>query len=713
MVILKKWIIFLGLAFALQSVVAGCNKRDDEVVQDDKTQPVYGEVLKAISLINQLEENIQLGIFLDAARSNEKDQFMMLITEIKVALFRLKQDQSDQSAQANLIQAVRMLEEKHKIIDTDAPQYYALKGQLDVVAGLFQLPGSGGALAGGELYSSEFSKGFGDFGQFQVSGSAKWELKSFNENTYLAVSAFTSKKAAETWLLSPVFDFSEVSTPSLQIRQAIGFLNDWSSLTVLVSNNYTSGNPNEAEWETIEVEKKPDVSSRWEYETSEKIDLSGLVSNQTVIAFRYEATDASQPTWQIASFSLSGQTANEFNVTPLGLANEGGNPGSSSGNSGDNGVSGPLGVRASLVTDANVLFHDWFNREEDKMLNGYLTLSESGKNEWRAGSFQAGENLQTYLGMSGFRDDEDNVDWLISPEIDLTSAGEPFLQLVETINFIGDWSDLVIRISSDFSGDISSATWSDNILKRNDELPSSWTDYQSNALSLEDYKGKKIRVGFQYFSKGDSDKKATWRIQEILVADGAASNTPPDEEPEPVPADLEAELTSAAPIFHDWFNRERDNMSDGYTITSLSGNKSWRAGSFYNESAAQLTTYIGMSGFKEADEAASDDWLVSPQIDLTTVSSARLSLIETFAFFTQWTDLEVMVSKDFSGDVSSATWQSVEIARGEARGKWERLTTSDISLESFVGSKIVIAFHYKSTAEAASTWQINEILVTE
>ena len=679
----------LALPLALPQVA--CNKTDSAVNEDVKTQPIYDEVLKSLELVNKLEKDFRLGLFLQQSAPPDQTKIMRQLEEVKVALYRLKRDQTDEAAQANFIR-VRQLLTNAPIAETDRAQFNALMAQLDVLTGYFDVS------VDGELYSNSFEGSLGEFSQYRVVGSVSFEP---DENNYLKISAFPSKKAAETWLISPLFDFSAVPTASLEIRQAVGFLKDWSDLQVLVSNDYTGGNPNDASWDELTIDKKPAVSSKWDFVTSEPIDLSERLGPATSFAFKYTASDESQSTWEIDSFTLSGEASGPFAVTPLKLSDGQGETGPASGEL------KPEAATAVLPVAGTSIFHDWFNRADDLMLKTYEVINLSGDNEWRGGSRPNGAAVQTYVGMSGFKDPADNNDWLITPEIDLSSATSPYLQLVETVNYLLDWDNLAVVVSSDFSGDVASATWSENLVPRPSAKPESWTDYTSEGIALDAYKGQKIRIGFHYRSKASAASTATWRLQEILVADGEAVAKPTEES-------LEASLSlpEESTFYHDWFNRSQDTMSEGYELVNLLGKKSWRGGSFVDSETNEIATYLAMSGFKEENEGDNLDWLVTPKIELTAGSQPFLQLIETFAYLKDWQNLQVFVAAGYNGDFAAANWTQLDMQRPtDLPGKFERVVSKRVDLSAYAGQTIAIGMKYQSKAASASTWQINEILV--
>ena len=712
----SKLLILMMVLFGTVATTA-CNEAQTDQNNDIKTEPAYSEILEMIQLVGQVEDNVESGLLLSRARDEERDTFLRYMYDLRVILYRLKANQNDPAAQNALAEITGKISAL-PIIRTDSAQITALLQKLEDLKGMLQI---GTSLTEGELFVQKFGASFGDFSQYRVTGNVPFKLDAQFNN--VNVNAFGSNAAAETWLISPAFNFDTVTDPRFSTRQAVNYLKDWKDLSVLVSNDYVTGNPNDATWTELEIEDKPAVDSRWKYVSSEEVSLEGLVSSSTVIAFRYKASADGPAAWQIDNVTILGTSEGAFTYTGLQLNDgkgdapaPGGNNGGGSGGNNQPSDEDLKAVAAQLKAEDGLIFHDWFNRAKDDMLKGYSATSLEGDNEWLGGSRKDNNSgvLATYLSMSGFKDDSDNHDWLVTPEIDLTGTNKPYLQLVETIGFISNWDDVRVAVSTDYAADksVEQNTWSENLVPRGD-LPSSWTDYTSAGISLEAFKGKKIRIGFQYRSKLSAESVGTWRLQEILVADGEAP------EPEP-PAELsvlpQIEVADDAAIFHDWFNREPANMLEGYSTTSITGDQTWRSSS--RKQGETVVTGLQVSGFADRETSDNADWLVSPEIDLTDAEKPFLQLFETINFIGDWNDINVVVTSEFDATkpVAENAWSENIVPRGDTfPSGWTDYKSSGISLDAYRGKKIRIGFFYQSKqgSEKIANWAIQEILVAD
>jgi hypothetical protein len=144
-----------------------------------------------------------------------------------------------------------------------------------------------------------------------------------------------------------------------------------------------------------------------------------------------------------------------------------------------------------------------------------------------------------------------------------------------------------------------------------------------------------------------------------------------------------------------------------WVIYNTTGNKPWTWSSTYTAMAANA---FGGSG-------ACETWLVSPGLDLTSVTNPIL----TFNTWTNYTDsgfpepFEVKISTDYSGtgDPSVATWSSVQCTLSPTSSHtWT--SSGDISLAAFT-QKIYIAYRYRSSGSGSGTsssWEVDTFKLT-
>ncbi|MDD4990794.1 MAG: choice-of-anchor J domain-containing protein [Paludibacter sp.] len=120
-----------------------------------------------------------------------------------------------------------------------------------------------------------------------------------------------------------------------------------------------------------------------------------------------------------------------------------------------------------------------------------------------------------------------------------------------------------------------------------------------------------------------------------------------------------------------------------------------------------------MTGYVSPTNNANEDWLISPVVDLTTITAAKLSFDHVIRYCTNpVTDGTIWVSENYvDGLPSTATWTQLPTSTFKDPGSWTFSTIGPISLASYSGKKIRFAFKYLSTTTKAGTWEIKNVLV--
>lgn len=130
------------------------------------------------------------------------------------------------------------------------------------------------------------------------------------------------------------------------------------------------------------------------------------------------------------------------------------------------------------------------------------------------------------------------------------------------------------------------------------------------------------------------------------------------------------------------------------------------------------TTSYGWKGsaYSSGNHAA-ESWLVSPPIYLKKAVDPVLYFDEAMNYLGTANindHLTVKVSKNFDEtDVSAATWETLELTGRTDGSSWTFYTVDPVSLQSYNGSTIHIAFVYKSTDATAPTYEFKNIVVKE
>lgn len=136
---------------------------------------------------------------------------------------------------------------------------------------------------------------------------------------------------------------------------------------------------------------------------------------------------------------------------------------------------------------------------------GYVWKYEDGQygTYWKASAYVGGNKAAE--------------SWLISPEIDLTKAETAQLVFDAACRYIGETIEesLKIKVASDYTNDVQTANWKEF-------TTTGWTDGSSfkfvtlDAINLDEFAGKKIRLAFQYIST--TSCAPTFEINNIVIS---------------------------------------------------------------------------------------------------------------------------------------------------------------------------------------------------
>lgn len=117
-----------------------------------------------------------------------------------------------------------------------------------------------------------------------------------------------------------------------------------------------------------------------------------------------------------------------------------------------------------------------------------------------------------------------------------------------------------------------------------------------------------------------------------------------------------------------------------------------------------------------------EDWLISPTIRLKKSVHPQMSFDHAVRYGAvennpKW--LNVMVTNNFTGDVTTTEWKHLEFPDSIPDGSnWTFLSTGYFDLSEYNNQKIVIAFRYNTNIDgievaSAPTWEIQNLLVAE
>ena len=149
-------------------------------------------------------------------------------------------------------------------------------------------------------------------------------------------------------------------------------------------------------------------------------------------------------------------------------------------------------------------------------------------------------------------------------------------------------------------------------------------------------------------------------------------------------------------IFRETFANSLGNFTEDVksgTLTSV-----WAYDSNYK--CAKATAFASQKA------NASEAWLISPEIDLTSETAATLTFDHACNYFTA-------VSREVSVYVSENGGDYVQIKVPTWPTSFTFVSSEAISLKDFLGSKIRVAFAYTSTASSAGTYELQNFVINK
>lgn len=151
------------------------------------------------------------------------------------------------------------------------------------------------------------------------------------------------------------------------------------------------------------------------------------------------------------------------------------------------------------------------------------------------------------------------------------------------------------------------------------------------------------------------------------------------------------------------FNESFTTDWNNWSKVSVVGSQVWTL----NTTNGNPGRCADMNGFSSGAKE-NDDWLISPILDLSALSTATLSFDSARPF--AGNALEVYVSTNYlAGSPTTGTWTKLT-ANVATSASW--LNSGNISLTPYVGkSNVRIAFRYTSTNAAAAQWRVDNVKV--
>ncbi len=169
-------------------------------------------------------------------------------------------------------------------------------------------------------------------------------------------------------------------------------------------------------------------------------------------------------------------------------------------------------------------------------------------------------------------------------------------------------------------------------------------------------------------------------------------------------SDIEPEVTASGEKVV--FEYEFDGNLGPFTSVDVLGPQDW----YYREFGG--TGYANMSGFS-GGAVPNEDWLISPEIDLSGITDARMIVNQAVNYLDgDWDQVSILIAADYNGsDVSAASWTEIEPGTKPSGNNWDFVESEDMDISAFDGETIHVAFKYLSSSDNAATWEVNSLTV--
>ena len=357
-------------------------------------------------------------------------------------------------------------------------------------------------------YFQSFASNFGVFTTYDVKGAQSWMIDFStakmtgyeNSNNY----------ENEDWLISPPVSFVGANGVSLTMSYIARYFSNLDrDVTIQVSKEYQSGNPNDVNWKQVNASWTS--GSDWNTFAQTTLDLSEFAGDTVRVAVRYLSDNTKAGTIEVQSIAL--QEGGGPTPPPPGP-----NPG------------GELQEMPYVQSFASEF-------------GSYLTKDVLGAQSWSI-KYESAWISGHEGGSSGA--DYDNEDWLISSPVKIEGVDHAKAVLNYAAKYNAPMSgDVTMLVSTDYEWDAEPSTANWTVIMpdiENNSPGSAWT-FTDKEVSLDNWMGQIVTVAVRYLSTTGGAR--TFEIKSISVMEGEAGGGPTP--PPPGPGDAEGSGTADDP----------------------------------------------------------------------------------------------------------------------------------------------------------------------
>jgi hypothetical protein len=546
--------------------------------------------------------------------------------------------------------------------------------------------------------------------QFSVASTgnnANWHIFDFSSDLFARVNGFGADVASDDWLFTPALNLTGATTAALTFESAYNFTGP--VIELKVSTNYNpsvNANPSSATWTNLTFTAPSTGSYTWQ--ASGSVDLTPYISATTYVAWRYTSTgtgSGQSSVWEVDDVLV---------VTDAAPA-EGEGEGLIEGEGVVEGEVESIGEGGLIISEylegaSNNKAVEIFNgKTTAENLNGYtLELYSNGSPD-----FTVAIDLDLILpslparGTLVIANSSANAAILAAadstcafPDCPLTFNGNDVIALFKD----GDPVDVVGVIGEDPGTSWTSAgnSTQNQTLRRKAAVcfgnPDGFTPLST------------LGIEWNTFAQDTTSGLGSHAIDCTSVLEGELEGEGEGvTEGEPTPP-CDNEVFSED--FESNFNSTTDNNDDDFedmtrvSVASTGNDANWHI-------FAADTQFARINGF--GADVASDDWLITPAMNLTSFEDATLTFDSAYNF--NGPALECKVSTNYNPSVhtnpASATWTNLSVTLPSVGG-YVFASSGAVSLGNNLGASTYVAFRYTSTGIAGGegrVWEVDNIAV--
>ena len=343
-----------------------------------------------------------------------------------------------------------------------------------------------GYVPGGDAdlpYYQDFASSFGTYTTYDVMGPQSWEID--YQTAKMTGFANSTNNANEDWLISKRFSTEGVSELSMTMKYIARYFNNVNEdIAILVSTDYTSGDPTLATWTPVSASLVE--ASNWNDFLTANIDLSEFAGQRITVAVRYLSNDTKAGTIEVQSI----------------LIQEGSGPTPPPG-PGTGGEVQYMPYVQSFTTEFGT----------------YMPYDVLGSDSWVI-DYQTAK-MTGYSGGSYYA----NEDWLISSPVAITGVNDAKMTIVYIGRYFNNINEEVTFWAStnyEWGSDPTTASWAQVAATLTEG--SNWSTFLTAEIPLTEYVGQTVTFAVKYIS---TDSKAgTMEIQSITIQEGSGEVPP-------------------------------------------------------------------------------------------------------------------------------------------------------------------------------------------